>query len=66
MNLISTRRIIAVHVNIRVWDLSEISRATRMIEDHLLVKLFQFRAQEKNRAAACKISIIRSTSDGVL
>ena len=66
MNLIAAGRIIAVHSHRSISQIAKISRPTRMIENHFLVKLFDFGAHEKKRTAAWSISIIRSISSVVL
>src|SRR3954468_22662177 len=66
MNLISARGIIAMHADSGFRQLSEISRLTRMIEDHLLIKFFEIRAHEKKRVASRRISNMRSISSMVL
>ena len=43
MNFVAARRIIAVHQHRSVRQLAEIPRPPRMIEDHFLIKLFDFR-----------------------
>ena len=66
MNLIAARRVIAMHPHRCVSQLAEIPRAPRMIENDFLIKLFEFRAHAKKRAAARRISIMRSISSIVL
>ena len=66
MNLIAARGIIAMHAHLCVGQLAEIPRPPRMIENDFLIKLFEFRAHEKKRAAARRISIMRSISAVVL
>ena len=51
MNFVPARRIITVHQYGSVGQLAKIPRSPRMIEDHLLIKLFDFRAHEKKRTA---------------
>ena len=43
---------ITMHQDGSAGQLAKIPRSPRMIEDHLLVKLFDFRAHEKKRTAA--------------
>ena len=74
MNFVAARRIIPVHPHRRVGQLAKIPRPPRMIEDHFLIKLFDFRDHdsgrtrdrpslgEKKRTALWRISIIRSIS----
>jgi hypothetical protein len=52
MNFVPARRIITVHQHGSVGQLAKIPRPPRMIEDHLLIKLFDFGAHEKKRTAA--------------
>src|SRR5882762_4087768 len=49
MNFVSARRIIAMHQYGSVRQLAKIPRSPRMIEDHLLVKLFNFGAHDGAR-----------------
>ena len=66
MNLVAAGRIIAVDTHRRVGQLPKIPRPSRMIQNHFLVKLFEFRAHAKKRTAARRISIMRSISSVVL
>ena len=66
IDLIATGGIIAVDSHRRVRQPPKIPRASRMIENDFLIKLFQFRIHEKKRTAARRISIIRSISAVVL
>ena len=66
MNLVAARGIVAVHEDVGVLQLAEISRTSRMIENHLLVKLFEFGAHAKNARRRRRISIMRSISAVVL
>src|SRR6185503_9522992 len=59
MDLVTAGRIIAVHQDGGIGQLTKIPRPSRMIEDYSLVKLFQFRVHEKKRTAWLRISIIR-------
>jgi hypothetical protein len=52
MNLIAARGVIAMHENRSISEISKISRASRMIENNLLVQLFEFWNHEKKRTAA--------------
>jgi hypothetical protein len=52
MNLVAARWVIAMHQNRSVSEISKIPRASRMIENDFLVKLFEFRNHEKKRTAA--------------
>ena len=54
MNFIPARRIIAMHAYGSVGKLSKIPRPSRMIENDVLIKLFDFRIHEKKRTAAAK------------
>ena len=49
MNFVAARRIITVHQYRGVGQLAKIPRSPRMIEDHLLIKLFDFRAHDRAR-----------------
>src|SRR5437868_5236385 len=66
MNFVAARGVIAMHAHGCVGQFAKISRSTRMIEDDFLIQLFEFLAHEKKRAAACRISIMRSISSLVL
>ena len=55
-----------MHLHRGVGELAEIPRPARMIENHLLIKLFEFRIHEKKRTALRRISIMRSISSIVL
>src|SRR6476620_10517755 len=52
MNVVSARRIITMHQYGSVRQFAKIPRPPRMIEDHVLVKLFNFRAHDRGRTAA--------------
>src|SRR5580765_5965033 len=52
MNFVSARWIVTMHYDGSVRQLAKIPRPPRMIEDHLLVKLFKFRAHDRGRTAA--------------
>jgi hypothetical protein len=52
MDLIAAGRIIAMHHHRSVVEFSKVSRPPGVIENHLLVKIFQFRIHEKKRVAA--------------
>ena len=62
IDLIPTRRVIAVDSHRRVRQPSKIPRVSRMIQNDFLIKCFQFVIHEKNRTAARRISIMRSIS----
>ena len=66
IDFIAARWIVAVHMHSRVGELAEIPRPPRVIENHFLIKLFEFRIHEKKRTAARRISIMRSISAFVL
>ena len=54
MNFVAAGRIIAVHANRRIGKLAEIPWASRVIEDHFLIKFFEiakFRVHLKKRTA---------------
>ena len=51
MNFVPARWIITMHQHGSVGQLAKIPRPPRMIENHLLVKLFNFRAHENKRTA---------------
>jgi hypothetical protein len=51
MNFVAARGIIAVHPHGRVRELAKIPRPSRMIKDHFLIKLFNFRHHEMKRSA---------------
>ena len=50
----------------RAGNFAEVSRTARVIKDHCLIQFFEIRVHAKKRRAAVMISIIRSTSSGVL
>jgi hypothetical protein len=52
MDLVAARGVVAMHQNRSVSEISKIPRASRMIENNFLVKLFEFRNHEKKRTAA--------------
>ena len=52
MNFIAASRVIAMHPNGSVDKVSKIPGPTRMIENDLLIKLFDFLDHEKKRTAA--------------
>jgi hypothetical protein len=62
MDFIAARRIISMHMHCAFRDLAVIARAFRVIEQHLLVEVFEFRVHAKKRCASARISIIASIS----
>ena len=66
LNLVPARRIVAMHLHGALGDFAEISRPLGVVEDDLLIKVFQFGVHEKKRRAASRISIMRSISAVVL
>ena len=66
VNLVAARGVVTVHMHRALGDLPEIPRPARMVEDHLLIKLFEFRVHAKKRTALSRISIMRSISSIVL
>src|SRR5213596_62409 len=78
MNLIPACGIIAMHPDRGIGQLAKIPRPARMIEDDFLIEFFDFRDHgrgwtgdrpslgEKKRAAAWRISTMRSISSIVL
>src|SRR5437763_16263221 len=66
MNFVAAGRIIAMHEHGCVWERPEIPRSARVIENDLLIQLFEFCVHEKKRTAFCRISTIWSISSVVL
>ena len=66
MDFIAASGVVAMDENVGVRKRAEVSGAPGMIEDHFLIKLFEFRAHAKKRAASPRISIMRSISAVVL
>ena len=52
MNFVPARGIIPVHPHGRVGQLAKVPWPARVIEDHFLIKLFDFWDHEKKRTAA--------------
>jgi hypothetical protein len=66
MNFVPARRIITMHQHRSVGQLAKISRPPRMVEDHLLVKLFDFRDHKKKRTPSSVMSATADSSCGEL
>jgi hypothetical protein len=66
MDFVAAGGIVAVDENVGVGERAEVSRTPGMIENDFLVKLFEFGAHEKKRAASPRMSIILSISAVVL